>query len=204
MPFLAYHAKEIEQMNKRTLALTDQQYIDIITAIKSGFSHTGREYKPNDRIAATLTLEANLGMRISDILRLHFCDIIQDGDRYRLNIEEIKTGKERSFTVPAEIRAYIDQYRINNHMSEKQRLFDLSERQIQKHLQATCEYLGFAGISTHSFRKYFATQICISNGYNIELVRQLLQHASSSTTQRYIGIQQKQLETALQNHIRLI
>ena len=89
-------------------------------------------------------------------------------------------------------------------MSEKQRLFDLSERQIQKHLQAACEYLGFAGISTHSFRKYFATQIYISNGYNIELVRQVLQHASSSTTQCYIGIQQKQLETALQNHIRLI
>lgn len=191
-------------MNKRTIALTDQQYIDIITAIKSGFCHAGRGYKPNERIAAALTLEANLGLRISDILHLRYCDIIKDGDRYRLNISEIKTGKERSFTVPEEIREFINQYRIRNRMSEQQRLFDLSERQIQKHLQAACEYLGLSGISTHSFRKYFATQIYINNGYNIELVRQLLQHSSAAVTQKYIGIQQKQIETALQNHIKLL
>lgn len=191
-------------MNKKTVALTNQQYIDIITAIKSGFCHAGREYKPNERIATALTLEANLGLRISDILNLHYCDIIKDGDRYRLNITEIKTGKERVFTVPEEIRAYIDQYRTSNHMTEQQRLFALSERQIQKHLKAACEYLGLTGISTHSFRKYFATQIYINNGYNIELVRQLLQHSSASVTQKYIGIQQKQLENALQNHIKLI
>ena len=191
-------------MNKRTVALRDNQYISIITAIKSGFCHAGREYKPNDRIATALTLEANLGMRISDILNLHYCDIIKDGDRYRLNISEIKTGKERVFTVPEEIRSYIDEYRTRNHMTEQQRLFDLSERQIQKHLKATCEYLGLDGVSTHSFRKYFATQIYINNGYNIELVRQLLQHSSSAVTQKYIGIQQKQVENALQNHIILV
>ena len=191
-------------MNKRTISLTDKQYIDIITAIKSGFCHAGREYKPNERIATALTLEANIGMRISDILHLHYCDIIKDGDRYRLNISEIKTGKERVFTVPEEIRDFIDQYRIRNRMSEQQRLFDLSERQIQKHLQAACEYLGLSGISTHSFRKYFATQIYINNGYNIELVRQLLQHSSAAVTQKYIGIQQKQVEDALKNHIRLL
>ena len=191
-------------MNKRTVALTDQQYIDIITAIKGGFCHAGREYKPNERIATALTLEANLGVRISDILKLRFCDIIKDGDRFRLDITEQKTDKARTFTVPAEIREFIDQYRINNHMSEQQRLFDLSERQVQKHLKAACDYLGLDGISTHSFRKYFATQIYINNDYNIELVRQLLQHSNTAVTQKYIGIQQKQLEAALQNHIKLL
>ncbi len=191
-------------MNKRTVALTTEQYTSIITAIKSGFCHAGRKYQPNERIATALTLEANLGLRINDILRLHYCDIIKDGDRYRLNISEIKTGKERVFTVPEEIRSYINDYRIRHHMTEQQRLFDLSERQIQKHLQATCEYLGFSDISTHSFRKYFATEIYIQNDYNIELVRQLLQHSSTAVTQKYIGIQQKQVEDALQNHIKIV
>lgn len=191
-------------MNKRTIALTDNQYIDIITAIKSGFCHAGREYKQNERIATALILEANLGMRISDILQLHYCDIIKDGDRYRLNISEIKTGKERIFTVPDEIREYINEYRIRNNMSEQQRLFDLSERQIQKHLQAACEYLRLDGISTHSFRKYFATCILVENGYNIELVRILLQHSSVVVTQKYLGIQQKQIEDALKKHIKLL
>lgn len=191
-------------MNKKTIALTEQQYIDIITAIRGGFYHDGREYKPNERIATALTLEANLGMRISDILNLHYRDIIKDGDRHRLNITEIKTGKERAFTVPEEIREYIDQYRQNNRMTEQQKLFAISERQIQKHLKAACEYLELSGISTHSFRKYFATQIYINNGYNIELVRQLLQHSSASVTQKYIGIQQRQIENALQNHVKLL
>lgn len=191
-------------MNKRTIALTEQQYIDIINAIKTGFSYAGREYKPNGRIATALTLEANLGLRVSDILQLHFCDIIKDGERYRLNIIEIKTGKERTFTVPVEIKEFIDQYCIKNGLNEQQRLFDLSERQIQKHLKAACDYLGLTGISTHSFRKYFATEIYLQNGYNIELVRQLLQHSSASVTQRYIGIQQKYIEAALQSHIKFL
>ena len=191
-------------MNKRTVALTDQQYVDIITTINNGFTHDNIEHSPNERIATALSLEANLGVRISDILKLRFCDIIKDGDRFRLNIAEQKTDKARTFTVPTEIREFIDQYRIKNRLSEQQRLFAISERQIQKHLAAVCEYLGFENISTHSFRKYFATEIYIKNDYNIELVRQLLQHSSTAVTQRYIGIQQKQLEVALQNHIKLL
>lgn len=191
-------------MNKRTIALTDQQYIDIITAIKGGFCHAGREYQPNERIAAALTLEANLGVRISDILKLRFCDIIKDGDRFRLDITEIKTKKYRPFTVPEKIVEFIDQYRQKYGLSEQQRLFDISERQVQKHLKATCDYLGLNGISTHSFRKYFATDILVANDYNFELVRKLLQHSSIAVTQKYIGIQQKQIETALQNHIKLL
>lgn len=191
-------------MNKKTIALTDEQYISILNVIKGGFSHSGREYKPNERIATALTLEANLGLRISDILNLHFCDIVKDGERYRLDIVEQKTSKSRYFTVPAEIRAYINDYRESNKLTEVQRLFDVSERQIQKHLKAACDHLGFDGISTHSFRKYFATQIYVNNGYNIELVRQLLQHSSAAITQKYIGIQSRELENALKNHIRLL
>ena len=191
-------------MNKKTIALTDQQYIKIITTIKTGFNNGKTEYKPNERIATALTLEANLGIRISDILKLRFCNIVKDGNRYRLNITEIKTGKERYFTVPDDIVDYIVQYKEKNKMSDLQKLFDISERQVQKHLKAACEYLGLTGVSTHSFRKFFATQIYINNGYNIELVRQLLQHSSAAVTQRYIGIQQKHVEEALQNHIRLV
>lgn len=191
-------------MNKRTLALTDSQYINIITAIKGGFFHNGTDYKPNTRIATALALEANLGLRISDIINLRYCDIVRDGERFRLDIVEIKTEKARTFTVPAEIREFINDYRIRKGIAENELLFNLSERAVQKHLKAVCDYLGFYGISTHSFRKYFATQIYINNDYNIELVRQLLQHSSAAVTQRYIGIQQKQVENALRKHIKLL
>ena len=191
-------------MNKRTVTLTFDQYQNIINTIKSGFCHAGREYQPNERIATALMLEANLGLRIGDVLHLHACDIVKDGNRYRLDIVEEKTQKSRIFTVTTEIKDFIENYRKSHNLGELQRLFDISERQVQKHLKAVCDFLGLSGISTHSFRKFFATEIYINNGYNIELVRQLLQHSSAAVTQRYIGIQQKQVETALKNHVRLL
>ena len=41
------------------------------------------------------------------------------------------------------------------------------------------------------------------NGYNIVLVQKLLQHSSAAVTQAYIGIQQRELEQAIENHLCL-
>ena len=191
-------------MNKKTIALTDEQYVTIITTIRTGFTlPDGHRVKPNHRIATVLVLEANLGLRISDILRLHLSDIIRDGDRYRLDITEKKTGKRREFTVPIEIYSFIQSYALENGISSAARLFDIRERVVQHHLQLVSDYLGYERISSHSFRKYFATAIYVENNYNIELTRELLQHSSVTTTQRYIGIGQKDLEKALHNHVRI-
>ncbi len=192
-------------MNKKTVALTDGQYRNIIETIHSGFvCKDGHVVKPNKRIAAALSLEANLGLRISDVLQLRLSAIIRDGNRYRLDIVEKKTKKKREFTVPIEIYSYIQNYVLENRINPAARLFDISERAVQNHLQLVCGYLGLENISTHSFRKFFASSIYVNNGYNIELVRVLLQHSSVATTQRYIGIQSKEIENALRNHIKLL
>lgn len=106
--------------------------------------------------------------------------------------------------MPIEIYSYIQNYALENGISPAAKLFDISERTVQNHLQMVCGYLGYDNISTHSFRKFFASSIYVDNGYNIELVRVLLQHSSVTTTQRYIGIQAREIENALRNHIRLI
>lgn len=160
--------------------------------------------KPNRRIATALTLEANLGLRIGDILKLRLSDIIRDGDRYRLDIIEEKSGKKREFTVPLEIYAYIQNYALENNIRTTAKLFEISERAVNKHLQKVCKYLNLDGIGSHSFRKFFATTIYNNNRHNINLVRVLLQHSSIATTQRYIGLQSEEIEEALQNHIHLI
>ena len=67
-----------------------------------------------------------------------------------------------------------------------------------------CDYLGYEGISTHSFRKWYATEIYNANGFDIALVQRLLQHSSAATTQRYIGIEPQRIEQAIQNHAQLI
>lgn len=190
-------------MNKKTIALTEEQYKNIISTMRAGFvCPDGHIVKPNKKIATALTLEANLGLRISDILQLRLSAIIRDGDRYRLNIVEQKTKKKREFTVPTDIYIYIQNYALENNINPAAKLFDIGERAVNKHLRLVCDYLGYEGIGSHSFRKYFATSIYVNNNYDINLVRVLLQHSSTVTTQRYIGIQNKNIEDALQNHIK--
>ena len=192
--------REVDTMNKKTLALTQEQYKEIIDTIRTGFLSS----RQNQRIATALVLEANLGLRISDILHLRLMDIVKDGDRYRLDITEQKTEKRRTFTVPTEIYNYIKQYCIDNEIKTSEVIFPISERAVQKHLKAVCDYLGYEGISTHSFRKFFATNIYRDSGFNIALVQTLLQHSSAAITQRYLGIGSAELEEALKNNINLI
>ena len=168
--------------------------------MKQGF--TG--FYPNERIATALVVEGNLGLRISDILRLRLADIVRDGDRYRLAIVEQKTGKERVFTVPLVIQQYLENYALRNSIGRTETLFPITERAVQKQLALVCDYLGYEGISTHSFRKWYATEIYRNNNYDIALVQRLLQHSSASVTQRYIGIEPQRIEAAIEGHARLI
>ena len=185
--------------NKKTVALTVEQYEDFIAAMKKGSSF----FRPNEQIMTALILEANLGLRIEDILNLSLDSFIKDGERYRLDIIEIKTKKKREFTVLNEIYDYVKDYCIRHNIEKNEKIFKTKSRNIQIYLQKVADYLGYENIGTHSFRKFFATQIYIKSGYNLILVQQLLQHSSPTVTQRYIGINSKQLEDALQGHLYL-
>ena len=142
-------------------------------------------------------------MRISDILALTPKSIIKDGHRYRLNVTEIKTKKKRNYTVPEELYNFIKEYCTKYNISDNERLFPFTERHVQKHLAKVSDYLGYENIGTHSFRKFFATDILINNDYNLVLVQRLLQHSSPAITQKYIGISSEEMENALKKHIKI-
>ena len=187
-------------MNKKTLALTTEQYQEIINTMRKGFSG----FRPNKRVATALVIEANLGLRISDILKLTLNAIVQDGDRYRLDITEQKTGKARNFTVLTELYNYIKMYCLENGVKPHEIIFPMTERNVQHYLKIVCDHLGIEGVSTHSFRKFFATQVYVNNDYNIIIVQRLLQHSNPQITQKYIGIEPKAIEDALKKQICLI
>ena len=197
--------------NIKTIALSEQQYTEIIQTMLNG----GGTFRPNRKIATALVLEANLGLRVSDIVNLRLCDIVKDGERYRLDVIEQKTNKARTFTVPQSIYSYIQSYAIDNNLKKTDLLFPSSTKSpktpltttaIQKHLRIVCDYLGYGdlNISTHSFRKFYATRIYENNDYNIVLVQRLLQHSTPAVTQRYIGLGDKDLEKAIEKNTLLL
>ena len=108
-------------MNKKTTALTTEQYKNTITSMKEGSSF----FRPNERVATALVLEGNLGLRISDIVRLRPFDIVNDGGRFRLSIVEQKTGKQRVFTVPLVIQQYIENYCLRHGIGRANLIFPM-------------------------------------------------------------------------------
>lgn len=183
--------------NKTTVALTLDQYKEIINTMRSG----GAGFRKNDRIATALVLEANLGIRIEDVLQLRLADFLKDGANYRLNIVEKKTKKDRTFIVPVPVYQFIYIYCIENNIEKNDIIFPITTRAVQKHLKKVAEYLGYEYIGTHSFRKFFATDMYEKNNHDIELVRELLQHSSTATTQRYIKRSSVKIEEAISNHV---
>lgn len=198
-------------MNKRTVCLTEEQYNNIITTMREGTEYNNIKILPNNKVATALVTEANLGIRISDILNLTMKSFVRDGNkddgspRYRLDIIEQKTQKKRTFTVNNELYNFLRDYADEENMRPSDRLFPLTPRAIQIHLQKICSALGYdASISTHSFRKYFATGVYQKNGHDIRLVQTLLQHSSTAITEKYIGISQEQIENAIESQLNLI
>lgn len=197
-------------MGMKTVALTKEEYIQVIKTIqRGGFPYMDNQgkvrwAKPNERVSFILELEANLGIRVGDVLNLKLSNFVKDGARWRIDIIESKTGKKRDFTVPDILIEHIEKYCKNHSIGKDENIFDITERAVQKHLKNTVSYLGLERISTHSFRKFYATDIYIKSNYNIELVRTLLQHSSSHMTQKYIGITSKEIETAITNHTIIV
>lgn len=188
---------------KTTVACTDEQYETLITTIFKGI---GTAILPNPRVATILEIEANTGLRIGDVLSLRRGSIIKDGTRYRFNITEQKTGKKRVFTVPNEVYNFIEDYCDLAGINEGELIFPITVRAVQKHLARVTDYLGddYNNLSTHSFRKRFASQAYEKSGNDIELVRRLLQHSSVAVTSRYIGISDKRTESVLNECVTII
>ena len=194
--------------NKKTRALSEEEYRNIMETIMSGFTYTNSDgtnktFRPNKRLAMILQTETVSGMRIGDVLKLRMNYIVRDGERYRLDLTEEKTGKRREFTVSRILYNSLRQYSIDNNIEETAPLFAKNgkiptERAVQKQLAIVCQYLGLHDISTHSFRKTFASKVYTDSGYDVRLVQQLLQHSSITTTQRYLGTTSRQIEDALQ------
>lgn len=100
-----------------------------------------------------------------------------------MDIIEEKTGKARRHQVPEPVYNYIRDYCMENKINPERRIFQFSERAIQKTLKAVTEYLGIPQTSTHSFRKFAGQQIYKNSGNDVEVAREFYQHSSISTTQ---------------------
>lgn len=188
-------------MGKEMRTITETEYREIIRVMREG---RPGYFHPNRRAAMALVLEANLGIRISDIVKLRLCDIIRDGDRWRLSIKEQKTGKERWFTVPDPVRSNVVDYCYAFGIGSTEPIVGIKRRSVQDALKKVTDFLELERVGTHSFRKFFAGRIYEASGHDAELVREILQHGSLATTQRYLRVSSERVDAALKDSTILL
>ena len=181
-------------MATRVLELIE--YKNIIELFLNGFTKKDNStFRPNKQIALALQLQASLGLRIGDVLNLQ----VNNFKNGKMEIKEDKTDKLQYRDINSNVYNYIKDYAIDNKFSQTDKLFNIKVRTVQQQLKLITDYLGLENISTHSFRKMFATTIYEQNNHNLELVKELLNHTSIATTQRYIRVSQQAINQASAN-----
>ena len=172
------------------------EYKQIIELFLDGFKNNdGSIFRPNKQIALALQLQASLGLRIGDVLNLR----VNNFRNGKLESKEEKTEKLQYREINRNVFDYIKDYAIEQKLSQTDKLFNIKVRAVQKQLKIITEYLDLENISTHSFRKLYATTIYEQNNHNLELVKELLNHTSIATTQRYIRVSQQAIDKASAN-----
>lgn len=189
-------AKVISKGAMTTRPLEQDELINIIKLATEGFIYeeglSTKRFRPNKQVALALTLEANLGIRISDIMKLK----VKNFKGNKIETREKKTGKLQYRSINPNITSLIMEYAMDKGLRKDDDLFSISVKAVQKQLRIIKAHMALENIGTHSFRKFYATTQYERNNSNIELVKELLNHSSIATTQRYINVSQKAIDKA--------
>ena len=189
--------------NKKTSCINDEQFDEIVNLIYKGSSDG--KIKPSEEIALMLTITGNSALRIGDCTKLKLKSFIREGSDYKYNIVEEKTGKKRTCIVPEEIYKLIEEYAKKNNKKVDEYIFNHTIRAIQYKLKNIAKYLGenYRDIGTHSFRKCAGMRVYRLSGNDIELTRKFLNHSSVSTTQRYLGVNDDEINKILKSSYKI-
>ncbi len=146
------------------------------------------------------------GLRISDILALKVKDI-----DLGIKIKEHKTGKYRKINIPdhlyIEIKRFIKTYKLgkedylifSNKKDNECKQKSVSRQQSYRVLRDASSMCNLKeNIGTHGMRKTMAYHL-YQKDKDIALVQYVLNHSSSETTLRYIGVRQEQADKVLED-----
>ncbi len=157
----------------------------------------------NYSMSLLVALGCFTGLRISDILALHWNQILNVSE---FTITEKKTGKKRTVRMNPQLQRHISEcykgiqpvsikYPIL--VSQKGTVFSIQRINIiLKEIKRKYK-LHIGNFSCHSLRKTFGRQVYNMNSDNAELalvkLMELFNHSSVSITKRYLGLRQEEL-----------
>ncbi len=148
------------------------------------------------------TMGINIGLRISDLLKLKVIDV---KGKSHVEIKEQKTGKIKRFPLLGNLQSMIDDYTKGK--SDNEYLFKsrngknrpITRVMAYMIINEACKKAGINdSVGTHTLRKTFGYHH-YQTFHDVAILQYLLNHSSPSITLRYIGITQDNVESTLQN-----
>lgn len=140
----------------------------------------------------------NTALRVGDLLRL----TVGDAQNEHIVIREEKTGKTRRFKLPERVRKELAEYTAG--MGSDSPLFPsrkggkaISSVQAWRIIKEAARAANLEEIGTHSLRKTFSYH-AYHLTKDIAIVQHVLNHSSPSVTRRYLGIDDDEVEQALE------
>jgi len=156
------------------------------------------------------TLGINTGLRVSDLLKLKYADVLDDKSKFKshITIKEKKTSKSKAFplneTAKKALTFYIDktgETSLNGYIfvSRKGENKPITRQRAWQVINEAAQAVGIKDeIGTHTLRKTFGYHARMK-GVSIELIQKLFNHSAPSITMKYIGITQDELDNVYFN-----
>lgn len=190
-----------ETINRRLGKGTTADYLDFDFALNKGMKilKTEKKYK----IGFLIVLGINVGLRISDLLKLKFDDI----ERGTLYLIEKKTKKRRTIQLNENVIRAFEQFKLRSKFKEgylflsNQKTKPISVQYANRMLKIVFNKSNL-NISTHTLRKTFGRRVWVNNNESdkaLIYLSEIFEHSSISITRRYLGIRQEQLNEIYMN-----
>lgn len=174
--------------------LTWEQNVNLIRKLSDD-----KEY----RLSMFFAIGSFWGLRVSDILRIRWIDIV---NKEEFTLIEGKTKKNREIRINTQLQKHIrscyESIQPNSleepiFLSQKKTVYSIQRiNVILKEIKVRYN-LKVKNFSSHSLRKTFGRQIFEVSGTNAELslvkLSHLLNHSNTNITRRYIGVSQQEL-----------
>ena len=164
----------------------------------------------NRRDLLLFTVGINNGLRCGDLLRLKVKDVKYLKPNDTLKIREQKTGEENVLMINKTTYKILHDYLNEQNPNDDDYLFK-SRKGENNHLNVSsvnllvkswCKNINLTGNDgTHSLRKTFGYIQRKKFGVGIEILMKRFNHSSQYVTQRYLGIEDREVNGILMNEI---
>lgn len=160
----------------------------------------------DDKYYIMFLVGINVGLRVSDILRIKVKDV---ADAEHVVIREQKTGKTKRFLINKKMQKEISDYISNNCLTEEDFLipskrvngdgdYVIGREWAYRVLNRAGRMVGVSEVGTHTMRKTFGYWH-YKQYHDIALLQEIFNHSAPSITLRYIGIRDEDKDESMKN-----